>query len=351
MHNTHQKGSILMNIENINKLYEGFISLQKLFEDTDAIDAVNGLRMASKEFRSAFFKVRESILKSPVTKQPTSSTTTSASTTPIESEPTKDEKEKEKATKKKKASNSNSVKDTKPKVKNKDMSDFDEFILNSYEEDVDSKIDIKTIIKDFANLKSIHLNQKGYAKYSEYLIKVFDHEGGFIFGIKPKLDPSIMRVTLDDITYHKHPKYNIWVSDEGNFYNIFPDGKTIKEIPKRITSMAIYVYLPGGKNNLSARKIAFECYLGKEVSKHIACLNGNKEDLREKNLAISEMPNYTAPKVKYYPDDVVRCCEYIVSHNKDISNIETDTNYEIGYNFAKNILNKKSHTKISDKYF
>ena len=75
-----------MNIEKINKLYENMISLQQLFEEENSVDAINGLRFASAEFRHAFFKVRETLLKSPVGKQTQPQTQQAAEKTETEKE-------------------------------------------------------------------------------------------------------------------------------------------------------------------------------------------------------------------------------------------------------------------------
>ena len=61
-----------MNIEKINKLYENMMSLQELFEEElNPVGTINGLRMASAEFRSAFFKVRETLLECKVSSNAT----------------------------------------------------------------------------------------------------------------------------------------------------------------------------------------------------------------------------------------------------------------------------------------
>ena len=350
MHSTHQK-EVLMNIEKINKLYENMISLQELFEEeTNPVDAINGLRFASAEFRHAFFTVRETLLKSPVGKQ------TQQTTEKNESEKeSKSSKPSPKKTVKK--STTTTKKTTKEEDPLKDK--FDEFILDSYnessrDESPRASTDIDEIIRMFALYADIKPNIQMYRKFRRYLRSIYTADGDKIYLKSKSIDlPNEYQLDASGMKFYQHPKFRyLWCREDGTFFYLLPDGKTLKENKITVNPKALYLAVIGGKPNHSARQIALECYIHRDVSGyHVSVQNGNKSDLSYHNLSISTMREYKAPNVKYDESDAVLVCEYIVAHDKDIRNIESDTNYQIGYGFARSILEKKRFERISNKYF
>jgi hypothetical protein len=354
MHSTHQK-EVLMNIEKINKLYENMISLQELFEEeANPVDTINGLRFASAEFRHAFIKVRETLLKSPVSKQaqPTEKTETK--------KPSKSSKPSPKKTTKKATATATNTTNTTTKKKEDPLKDkFDEFILDSYDETSHDDLPkiltpIDEIIRMFALYSDIKLNTQTYAKFRKYLKNIYTADGDKVY-LKPKSTalPNKCRLDTSGMTFYQHPKFKyLWCREDGTFYYLLPDGRTLKENKIIKNSRAMYLSMIGGKANHSARLLAFECYTHHTIPNHHVCvLNGNKADLSYSNLSISTMKGYKAPNNQYDEADAVLACEYIVAHDKDISNIESDTNYQIGYSFAKAILEKRRFENISNKYF
>lgn len=339
-----------MNIEKINKLYENMISLQQLFEEENAVYAINGLRFASSEFRHAFFKVRETLLKSPVGKQtqPQTQQTT---------EKTETEKASKPATKKtvKKATNTATTKKKEDPLKDK----FDEFILDSYDETSRDDLPrvltpIDEIIRLFTLYSDTKPNTQIYSKFRKYLRSIYTADGDKIY-LKPKSSalPNECKLDGSNMMFYQHPKFKyLWCREDGTFYYLLPDGQTLKENKITVNPKALYLAVIGGKPNHSARQIALECYIHRDVSGYrVSVQNGNKSDLSYRNLSISTMRGYKGPNNKYDESDAVFVCEYIVSHNKDIRNIESDTNYRIGYGFAKSILEKRRFERIANKYF
>lgn len=333
-----------MNIEKINKLYESMLSLQELFEEeANPVDAINGLRFASAEFRYAFIKVRETLLKSPVSKQAQEQVRT---------------KEKENKAPSKKTTKKAT---TTPKKKEEDplKDKFDEFILDSYNESSrDESTKALTPIDEIIRLFSLHtdikLNNQIYSKFRKYLRNIYTADGDKIY-LKPKsIDlPNESKLDASTMLFYQHPKFKyLWCREDGTFFYLLPDGKTLKENPIIKSPKAVYLSVVGGKSNHSARLIALECYMHRAINGyHVSVLNGNKDDLSYSNLSISTMRGYKSPNNKYDESDAVLVCEYIVAHGKDITNIESDTNYQIGYGFAKSILEKKRFEKIANKYF
>ena len=334
-----------MNIEKINKLYENMISLQELFDEEDnPVEAINGLRFASAEFRHAFFKVRETLLKSPVSKQ--AQEQVRANITPKPKKTTK------------KATTTTTPK-TNSKKEDPLKDEFDEFILDSYDEssrDESPKAltPIDEIIRMFSLYVDIKPNAQIYSKFRKYLRSIYTADGDKIYLKAKSIDlPNECKLDASGMKFYRHPKYTyLWCREDGTFYYLLPDGKTINENHLIKNPKAIYLSVIGGKSNHSARLLALECYMHREISGyHVSVLNGNKDDLSYSNLSISTMKNYKAPNIKYDESDAVLACEYIVAHGKDISNVESDTNYRIGYAFAKSILEKRRFEKIANKYF
>lgn len=338
-----------MNIEKINKLYENMLSLQELFEEeTNPVEAINGLRFASAEFRHAFFKVRETLLKSPVSKQAQEQ---------VRAKEKENNAPKPKKTTKK--TTTTATQKTNPKKEDPLKDKFDEFILDSYNEsshDDSPKAltPIDEIIRMFSLYADIKLNNQIYSKFRKYLRNIYTADGDKIY-LKPKsIDlPNESKLDDSDMLFYQHPKFKyLWCREDGSFFYLLPDGKTIKENPIIKSPKAVYLSVVGGKSNHSARLIALECYMHRVINGyHVSVLNGNKNDLSYANLSISTMPRYKGPNNKYDESDAVLVCEYIVAHSKDITNIESDTNYQIGYGFAKSILEKKRFEKIANKYF
>ena len=325
------------------------LSLQELFEEEqNPVEAINGLRFASAEFRHAFVKVRETLLKSPVSKQ----------TQPTEKKETKKPSKSSKPSPKKTAKKD--ITTTTPKKKEDPLKDkFDEFIIDSYDETSHDDLPkiltpIDEIIRMFSLQGDIKLNTQTYTKFRKYLRSIYTADGNKIY-LKPKSSalPSKCRLDASGMTFYQHPKFKyLWCREDGTFYYLLPDGRTLKENKIIKNARTMYLSMIGGKSNHSARLLAFECYTHHTIPNHHVCvLNGNKADLSYSNLSISTMKGYKAPNNQYDESDAVLACEYIVAHNKDISNIESDTNYQIGYGFAKAILEKRRFEKISNKYF
>ena len=314
--------------------------------------------MASSEFRSAFFKVREILLECKV-----SSNINNRRPSPSE----KKEEESEGITEYHKdgtridipkAKTLKKAASTPPKKKDHLKDKFDEFILDSYDESSRDEspvsTDIDEIIRMFSLYTDIKLNNQLYTKFRKYLRSIYTADGDKIH-LKAKSDdfPNERKFDESGMTLYRHPKFKyLWCREDGTFYYLLPDGKTIKENPIIKSPRALYLSILGGKSNHSARLIALECYVHHEIGNHhVSVLNGNKSDLSYGNLSISTFVSYKAPNTQYDESDAVLACEYIVAHNKDISNIESDTNYQIGYGFAKSILEKRRFERIANKYF
>lgn len=332
--------------------------LETLFnEEPDAVACIMGLRMASAEFRTAFFKVREILLECKVSSNVNNNRRPSA----VE----KKEEESEGITEyhkdgtridipkvsKKKATTTTKKKEEKDPMKDK----FDEFILDSYVEGSSAVTDIDEIIRMFAVYVDTKLNNQIYSKFRKYLCGIYNAPNGGKIHLRSKSSDLPNEDKLDDsgMKFYRHPKYNyLWCREDGTFFYLLPDGKTIKENPITKNPRALYLSVLGGKSNHSARLLALECYMHSNIGNHhVSVLNGNKSDLSYGNLSISTMAAYKAPNTSYDESDAVLACEYIVAHNKDISNVEADTNYRIGYGFAKSILEKRRFEKIANKYF
>lgn len=340
-----------MNIEKINKLYENMVSLQQLFEEEqNPVDAINGLRFASAEFRHAFFKVRETLLRSPVSKQTTEKN---------ETEKQKEESSKPSSKKiEKKATTTKTT--TTPKKKEKDPLEdkFDEFILDSYDESSRDESPVLTDIDDIIRMFSLYIGKQAnlvYPRFRKYLRSIYNTADGDKIHLKPKSYglPYEGNFDASGMKFYQHPKYSyLWCREDGTFFYLLPDGKTIKENPIIKNPRTMYLSVVGGRSNLSARLLALECYMHREIEgHHVSVLNGDKTDLSYANLSIRTMRGFKAPNNQYDEADAVTACEYIVAHGKDITNIEADTNYQIGYGFARSILEKKRFERISNKYF
>lgn len=332
-------------------------------EDPDAVACIMGLRMASSEFRSAFFKVREILLECKVS----SNVVNNRRPSPSE----KKEEESEGITEYHKDGTRVDIPKAKtpktstttaiPKKKEKDplKDKFDEFILDSYnetshDESPKALTPIDEIIRMFSLYADIKLNNQLYTKFRKYLRSIYTADGDKIH-LKAKSDdfPNERKFDESNMTLYRHPKFKyLWCREDGNFFYLLPDGKTIKENEIIKSPRALYLSVLGGKSNHSARLLALECYVHHTIENHhVSVLNGNKSDLSYGNLSISTFVSYKAPNTQYDESDAVIVCEYIVAHNKDISNIESDTNYQIGYGFAKSILEKRRFERIANKYF
>lgn len=360
-----------MNIEKINKLYENMVELQEIFnEEPDAVACIMGLRMASAEFRSAFFKVREILLECKVSasvnnRRPSEKKEEeSEGITEYHKDGTRvDIPKASKAEKKTKPYETITIQGIQGRVicentekKEDPLTDkFDEFILDSYNEGRLGLTDIDEIIRMFSLYDGIKLNNALYAKFRKYLCSIYNAPNGGKIHLEAKSDDLPNEDKLDDsgMTFYRHPKYTyLWCREDGTFFYLLPDGKTIKENPIIKKPRALYLSVLGGKSNHSARLLALECYMHREVNgHHVSVLNGNKNDLSYSNLSISTMQGYKAPNTIYDESDAVTACEYIVAHGMDISNIESDTNYQIGYGFAKSVLEKRRFERIANKYF
>lgn len=349
-----------MNIEKINKLYENMMEMETIFnEEPDAVACIMGLRMASSEFRSAFFKVREILLECKVSASVNNNRRPSPSFQKEEESEgiTEYHKDGTRVDIPKAKTPKTSTTTAIPKKKEKDpLTDkFDEFILDSYNEGRLGLTPIDEIIRMFSLYDGIKLNNALYAKFRKYLCSIYNAPNGGKIHLEAKSDDLPNEDKLDDsgMTFYRHPKYTyLWCREDGTFFYLLPDGKTIKENPIIKKPRALYLSVLGGKSNHSARLLALECYMHREVNgHHVSVLNGNKDDLSYSNLSISTMQGYKAPNTQYDESDAVVVCEYIVAHNKDITNIESDTNYQIGYGFAKSILEKRRFERIANKYF
>lgn len=339
--------------------------LETLFnEEPDVVACIMGLRMASSEFRSAFFKVREILLECKVSasvnnRRPSPSEKKeeeSEGITEYSSDGTRVDIPNDSKKTPKKATTT-----TTPKKKEKDplKDKFDEFILDSYNEtshDESPKVltPIDEIIRMFSLYANIKLNNQLYTKFRKYLRSIYTADGDKIH-LKAKSDdfPNERKFDESGMTLYRHPKFKyLWCRKDGTFYYLLPDGKTIKENEIIKSPRALYLSVLGGKSNHSARLLALECYVHHEIGNHhVSVLNGNKSDLSYGNLSISTFVSYKAPNTQYDESDAVLACEYIVAHDKDISNVEADTNYRIGYGFAKAILEKRRFERIANKYF
>lgn len=330
------------------------ISLQELFEEEqNPVDAINGLRFASAEFRHAFFKVRETLLKSPVSKQTQVQT--------AEKNDVEKENESSKPSSKKTEKKTTTTKTTTtPKKKEKDSLEdkFDEFILDSYDESSRDDSPVLTDIDDIIRMFSLFINRQTnlvYPRFRKYLRSIYNTTDGDKIHLKPKSYGLPNESKFDDsgMKFYQHPKFAyLWCREDGSFFYLLPDGKTIKENPIIKNPRTMYLSVLGGRSNLSARLLALECYMHREIEgHHVSVLNGDKTDLSYSNLSIRTMRGFKAPNNQYDEADAVTACEYIVAHGKDITNIEADTNYQIGYGFARSILEKKRFERISNKYF
>ena len=330
------------------------ISLQQLFEEEpNPVEAINGLRFASAEFRHAFIKVRETLLKSPVSKQAHAQTTEKN-----ETEKPKEESSKPSSKKiEKKAATTKTTTTPKKKEENALEDKFDEFILDSYDESSHDDSPVLTDIDDIIRMFSLYINKQAnlvYPRFRKYLRSIYTADGDKIH-LKPKSYGLPNEGNFDDsgMNFYQHPKFKyLWCREDGTFFYLLPDGKTIKENPIIKDPRTMYLSVLGGRSNLSARLLALECYMHREIEgHHVSVLNGDKTDLSYANLSIRTMRGFKAPNNQYDEADAVTACEYIVAHGKDISNIESDTNYQIGYGFARSILEKKRFERISNKYF
>ena len=330
-------------------------------EEPDAVACIMGLRMASSEFRSAFFKVREILIECKVSsnvvnnRRPSSvekKEEESEGITEYHKDGTRvDIPNDSKKTPKKATTTTNPKKKEKDPLKDR----FDEFILDSYDEGSSALTDIDEIIRMFSLYVGTKLNNQIYAKFRKYLCSIYNAPSGGKIHLKAKSDdfPNERKFDESGMTLYRHPKFKyLWCREDGKFYYLLPDGKTIKENPIIKNPRAMYLSVLGGKSNHSARLLALECYVHHTIGNHhVSVLNGNKSDLSYGNLSISTFVSYKAPNTQYDESDAVLVCEYIISHNRDISNIESDTNYQIGYGFAKSILEKRRFEKIANKYF
>jgi hypothetical protein len=375
-----------MNIEKINKLYENMMEMETIFnEEPDAVACIMGLRMASSEFRSAFFKVREVLIECKVSSNANNRRPSPSFQKEEESEgiteyhkdgtrvdipkASKVEKKTKPVEKLDKPYETITIpgiqgrviicENTKKKKEDPLTDKFDEFILDSYNEsshDDSPKalMPIDEIIRMFSLYANIKLNNKIYTKFRKYLRSIYTADGEQIY-LKPKSIDLPNESKLDDTTmiFYQHPKFRyLWCREDGRFFYLLPDGKTIKENEIIKSPRTLYLSVLGGKSNHSARLTALECYMHQIINgRHVSVLNGDKSDLSYGNLSISTMASYKAPNIQYDESDAVAACEYIVAHNKDISNIESDTNYQIGYGFAKSILEKRRFERIANKYF
>lgn len=355
------------------------IELQTLFnEEPDAVPCIMGLRMASSEFRSAFFKVREILIECKVSsnidnRKPSEKKEEKSEGiieyhsdgTRVEipekkeifPEAPKIEKKPEPTFKKsteKKADISTEKTDTGSPL-DKTKAALENFILENYEFSKDAKkIPIKEVIKEWMRVKRSHIHPKFEPLLIRHVKTIFNVETDEIGLVKKELtnfdDSSLIKSVIGDIKYYVHPKHkNVIITENCEVYEKI-NGKYVKiEIIKYSTGPKIKI--TSEKSRISARRFFYEAYIGRCLKgANVFCRNGNKYDLSVENLFI---PKMTGEKMefKYYKDDVIAVCEYIVAHNRDITNIETDSNYKYGYTFAKHILDKKTYTEISDKYF
>ena len=334
-----------MNIEKITALYNNMIELEELFEAEGtgpAIDCISGLRLSSAEFRTAFFRVRDTLMQCPVSKQAPS---------------IKSDKPEATTNKKSEAAKSTPVvKESKETKSNIDFNEFDEFIIESYVSDEKSDVNIYDLLRSYRILRhKENITPPVYAAYRRYLSSIFKMNAEMIKGLKPKLDPELRIENTEYGKIYRHPEYtDIWCSEAGVFYYRGPSGELVEK-SIGLCSGSYMIFVTGYKNNptVSARRVALECFLQRKLpaGSYVFHRNGNKRDFSMNNLSIRGMSNYISQEKSYTKSDVNECCEYIVAHNKDISLIEQNTNFRIGWQFAKNILDKKTYRDISDKYF
>lgn len=369
------------------------ISLQELFEEeANPSQTIDGLRFASSEFRHAFFKVRDVLLKCSVAKSTTSTTTTTITTTKekeketthpvpektpikvekaieeerptmVEEKPVKveetvnvekpvkvEEKVEEKPVKNETGRNNNRPR-ILGKLKDSDILDFDSFIRDQYMENerwTTPAIDVLKIYQVKSG-KSV-INPSRVEKYEEYLLKRYGSSTELHLRPKYIKDEGVFDKT--GLMFYRHPVFSyVWTRKDGKIFYVSPSGKVLKEIELLPYRSCVYVKLVGYGPRLSARALAMECYIHKETKQPVLVVNGNKTDLSYKNLATTSSKNYQTQSRSYDLSDVIKTCEYIKDHNKCIDTIEIDSGYTIGYSFAKQILDKKRYTEISDKYF
>lgn len=385
-----------MNIEKINLLYNAMTNLANILTDegVDAVYAISGLRLASAEFRSAYFKVLETLKTSPTSKKEANSP--KVVETPEEA-PDED-KTVEVTTEESSKLTFVHVSDEPKKPSEKMMEhqrSIEGFVTENYEfTDEDSRISIRDIIFNWGKSVKQTLRRQHYTELGEVLKQIFANDGEYLLGLKPKCTevtetpkeapasedvikepvketPTPKVVEHDDKldkyekvkkkilnkdsvplsgTYYFHPKYTKYGVDENG-----------NPVIKRDTSLEAYHYRESAKGGpvihvgnhvvISARKFAYECYAGKEIgTMKVSVMNENKMDLSRSNLAIKGEKAWHRTPRKYYKDDAIFVCEYI-QKNGNIKNIEKDSSYRIGYHFAKSILDKESYRTISDKYF
>lgn len=358
-----------MNIEKITELYNCMTQLEQLFEAEGtgpAIDCISGLRLSSAEFRTAFFRVRDTLMQCPVSRQvsiikpdkpeaTTNKKSEAAKSTPVvkESKETKSTPVTKKAEKPK---TTPVAKKSEPPKSNIDFNEFDEFIIESYVSDEKSDINIYDLLRSYRILRhKENITPPVYVAYRRYLSSIFKMEADKIKGLKPKLDPELRIENSEYGKIYRHPEYtDIWCSEAGVFYYRGPSGELVEK-SIGLYSGSYMIFVAGYKNNstVSARRVALECFLQRKLpaGSYVFHKNGNKRDFSMNNLIIRGMSNYISQEKSYTKSDVNECCEYIVAHNKDISLIEQNTNFRIGWQFAKNILDKKTYRDISDKYF
>ena len=360
-----------MNIEKITELYNSMIQLEQLFEAEGtgpAIDCINGLRLSSAEFRTAFFRVRDTLMQCPVSKQapsikhdkPEAATnkTETPKTTPVvkESEKPKSTPIAKKEEKPKSTAPTHMMKKSEPPKSNIDFNEFDEFIIESYVSDEKSDINIYDLLRSYRICRhKENITPPVYAAYRRYLSSIFKIDADRIKGLKPKLNPELRIENSEYGKIYRHPEYtDIWCSEAGVFYYRGPSGELVEK-SVGLSNGCYMINIAGYKNNptVSARRVALECFIQRKLpaGSYVFHRNGNKQDFSMNNLSIRGMSNYISQEKTYTKSDVNECCEYIVAHNKDISLIEQDTHFRIGWQFAKNILDKKTHRDISDRYF
>ena len=323
------------------------------------------LRLSSAEFRAAFFRVRDTLMQCPVSKQAsiinheaaTNKKSEEPKTTPVvkESKETKSTITK-KAEKPKSTASAPVVKESKETKSNINFNEFDEFIIESYVSDEKSDINIYDLLRSYRICRhKENITPPVYAAYRRYLSSIFKMDADRIKGLKPKLNPELRIENSEFGKIYRHPDYtDIWCSEAGVFYYRGPSGELVEK-SVGLSNGSYMITVAGYKNNptVSARRVALECFLQRKLpaGSYVFHRNGNKRDFSMNNLSIRGMSNYISQEKTYTKSDVNECCEYIVAHNKDISLIEQDTHFRIGWQFAKNILDKKTHRDISDRYF
>lgn len=345
-------------------------------EGDNAVFAINGLRLASAEFRSAYFKVLDTLNACPISK------TNSPTPEEISNEDKAEEEESSKSVDKQPKSQKKKPTKTSEKMLEYQRS-IESFVTENYEfADEDSRIKIRDIIFKWGKDTKQQLRHQHYKALGDVLKQIFTNDGESLLGLKPKCTAEetveeIAEVSAEETTapdndkldqyekvknkilnkdsvplsgtYYFHPKYTKFgVDEKGN------------PVIKRDTSLEAYHYRETSKGPvihvgkhvvISARKFAYECYVGKEIGRmKVSVLNGNKMDLSRSNLAIKGEKAWHETSYKYYEDDIIYVCEYIQQHG-NIKNIEKDSAYRIGYQFAKQIFKKESYRTISDKYF